>query len=100
MDVADSFSFFESVFLPGMGMNSVSRVPEADALLAVMRRERDPIKRIGILNALENIAQRESFFLPLVTPVSVIGYKKKVRGLRLSCTMELPFQELSVAKNH
>ena len=101
VDVPLSSYFYENLFTPGHELNLVSyEVPEALELLAAYRKEKDEFKKLKILSQLETIAQEEAFLIPLLNPLSLLGYKGYVKNVRIDKFLNIYFEDIDVKKRH
>lgn len=96
-DVPLSSYFYETLFTPGHELNLFEyEVPEALKLLNDYRRETDQIKKLKLLSRLEEIAQEEAFLIPLVNPLSLLGYKKHLKNVSIDKFLNVNFEEIDV----
>lgn len=101
VDVPLSSYFYENLFTPGHELNLFSyEVPEALELLAAYRKENDEFKKLKILSQLEAIAQEEAFLIPLLNPLSLLGYKGYVKNVRIDKFLNIYFEDIDVKKRH
>ncbi len=101
VDVPLSSFFYENLFTPGHELNLVCyEVPEALELLAAYRKETDEFKKLKILSQLEAIAQEEAFLIPLLNPLSLLGYKGYVKNVRVDKFLNIYFEDIDVKKRH
>ncbi len=97
VDVPLSAYFYENLFTPGHELNLFNyEVPEALKLLASYRQEPDEFKRLKILSQLETIAQEEAFLIPLLHPLSLLGYKGYVKNVRIDKFLNIDFEDIDV----
>jgi ABC-type transport system substrate-binding protein len=100
-DVPLSYYFYENLFIPGLELNrSGYIVQEALQQLENYRNETNAIKRLKILSNLEKIAQEEAYFIPLVTPLAVVGYKNHIKNLRIDKFLSINFGEINVENRY
>jgi len=100
-DVPLSSYFYENLFTPGHELNLFNyEVPEALKLLADYRKEKDEFKKLKILSRLEAIAQEEAFLIPLLNPLSLLGYKSYVKNIRIDKFLNIYFEDIDVKKGH
>jgi ABC-type oligopeptide transport system substrate-binding subunit len=101
VDVPLSSYFYEELFTPGSELNLFGhRVPEASRLLAQLQKEEDELMKLRILAQLERLAQEDSVVIPFVTPLSLVGYKKHVKHVKIDKYMNLNFEEIDVKKRN
>jgi ABC-type oligopeptide transport system substrate-binding subunit len=101
VDVPLSSYFYENLFTPGHELNLFNyEVPEALELLADYRKEKDEFKKLKILSRLETIAQEEAFLIPLLNPLSLLGYKSYVKNVRIDKFLNIYFEDIDVKKGH
>lgn len=101
VDVPLSAYFYENLFTPGHELNLFNyEVPEALKLLASCRQENDEIKKLKILSQLETIAQEETFLIPLLHPLSLLGYKDYVKNVRIDKFLNIYFEDIDVKERH
>jgi ABC-type transport system substrate-binding protein len=101
VDVPLSSYFYENLFTPGHELNLFNyEVPEALELLAAYRKENDEFKKLKILSRLETIAQEEAFLIPLLNPLSLLGYKGYVKNVRIDKFLNIYFEDIDVKKRH
>ena len=101
VDVPLSSYFYENLFTPGHELNLVCyEVPEALEILDAYRKEKDEFKKLKILSRLETIAQEEAFLIPLLNPLSLLGYKSCVKNVRIDKFLNINFEDIDVKKGH
>jgi len=101
VDIPLSGYFYETMFTPGQELNLFSySVPEASTLLRSYHQETDEIKKLKILSRLEEIAQYESFFIPLFNPLCFIGYKSNIKGVCVNGLLNLCIEDMYVGKRN
>ncbi|HLP44769.1 MAG TPA: hypothetical protein VK469_02420, partial [Candidatus Kapabacteria bacterium] len=96
-DVPLSSYFYETLFIPGHELNLFAyEVPEALALLDAYRKEIDEMKKLKILSRLEEIAQEEAFLIPLLNPLSLLGYKNNIKNAAIDKFLIINFEDIDV----
>lgn len=96
-DVPLSSYFYETLFIPGHELNLFAyEVPEALALLDAYRKEIDEMKKLKILSRLEEIAQEEAFLIPLLNPLSLLGYKNNIKNASIDKFLIINFEDIDV----
>jgi ABC-type transport system substrate-binding protein len=96
-DIPLSSYFYETLFIPGHELNLFAyEVPEALALLDSYREEKDEIKKLKILSRLEEIAQEEAFLIPLLNPLSLLGYKNNIKNVNIDKFLSINFEVMDV----
>lgn len=101
VDVPLSIYFYETLFTPGHELNPFGyKIPEALGLLASYHKESDELKKLKILSHLEEIAQEEAFFIPLMNPLSLLGYKSHVKNVKIDKFLNIYFEDIDIEKRH
>ena len=101
VDIPISSYFYENLFTAGHELNLFGyEVPKALKLLTDYRKESDELKRLKILSHLEEIAQDEAFFIPLMNPLTLLGYKNHVKNVRIDKFLNIYFEDIDVEKGH
>lgn len=96
-DVPLSVYFYETLFIPGHELNLFAyKVPEALELLDTYRKENDEMKKLKILSRLEEIAQEEAILIPLLNPLSLLGYKNRVKNVAIDKLLIINFEAIDV----
>ncbi len=97
VDVPLSSYFYETIFTPGHGMNNLGyQVPDATHILDNYYQESDEFVRLRILSHLEELAQEESFLIPVITPLSILGYKRNVSNVKIDKFLNVNFEDIDV----
>ena len=100
-DIPLSSYFYETLFTPGHELNLFGyEVPEALKLLGQYRKETEELKKLKILARLEEIAQEEAFFVPLMNPLALLGYKNHIKNVRIDKFLNVYFEDIDVEKRH
>jgi ABC-type oligopeptide transport system substrate-binding subunit len=101
VDVPLSIYFYETLFSPGHELNMFDYdVPDARGLLAAYLEESDELAKLKILARLEEMAQAESFVVPVMSPLSLLGSKRFVENARIDKYMKINFEEIDVQKRN
>ena len=96
-DVPLSVYFYETLFIPGHELNLFAyKVPEALELLNSYRKESDEVKKLKILSRLEEIAQEEAILIPLLNPLSLLGYKHNIENVAIDKLLIINFEAIDV----
>ena len=97
VDIPLSSYFYETLFTPGHELNLFGyKVPKAMELLADYRKEDDELKKLKVLSQLETIAQEEAFLIPLMNPLSILGYKDSVKNVKIDKFLQINFEDIDV----
>jgi ABC-type oligopeptide transport system substrate-binding subunit len=101
VDVPLSSYFYETLFTPGSELNRFGyEVPAALKLLTSYGKEKDELARLRILARLERIAQEESFVIPLMSPLTLVGYKEHIKNVRMDKYMLINFEAIDVQEKN
>lgn len=101
VDIPLSSYFYENLFTPGHELNLFGyEVPAAIKLLDDYRKESNELKKLRILSQLEEIAQDECILVPLVNPLSLLGYKDHVSQVSIDKFLHVYFEDMDVQKRN
>lgn len=101
VDVPLSSYFYRTLFTPGQELNRLGyRVSKAQEILASYDKEKDELLRLRLLAQLERIAQEESFVIPLMNPLYLVGYKKNIINVKMDKYSQIHFEAIDVEKRN
>jgi len=101
LDFPLTFSFYENLFTPGHELNLMGyEHPEALDLLERYRETTDAMSRTRILARLEEIAQEEAFFIPVIHPLALLGYKTHLKRVKINRMLDLTFEDIQFETGH
>lgn len=101
VDIPNSFYFYENLFTSNIEMNPANyQIPEALELLTAFREEVNELKRLKILSCLEEIAQDESFVIPYLNSLCLLGYKSFVKNAKVNSFLYIPFEDINIEKRN
>ena len=101
VEIPNSYHFYESLFTTSADINPYGyELPEAQNLLSAYMKEPSSLKRMKILSRLEEIAQNESFVIPYMNSLALIGFKNFVQNVKIDPFLNIHFEDIDVEKGH
>jgi len=97
VDIPLSSYFYDTLFTPGHELNLFGyKNDTALQLLMAFHKEEDDLKRLKILSQLEQIAQEECILIPLVNPLTLLGYKDHLKNVSINKFLSIDFSNIEV----
>lgn len=101
VDLPDSYHFYENLMYLSGDINPTGyQNPRAIELLNKYQDEPDELKRLKILAQLEKIAQEEAYVVPVLNSMCLLGYKDRLKNVKIDTFLTLPFEEFDIETRH